>query len=173
MVVLVHSVGAARAQDWPQFQQNAQHHGRQAVGPCGPYRARWIWCDPDVVLRNKECKQTWKDDLTGRDGYSYYFNACDLHHWWFIAPAYESWAGNLGPDCEGIGLPREVFGMVFPIERWVAETNTDTLATYMSSGPDGLGDCYWLEPLVWTIEAYGQTAWRDVRKSRTPSLSQP
>ena len=87
-------------------------------------------------------------------------------HWWFIAPPYGSWAGNIGPDCEGIGLPREIFGMVFPVERWVADTKAETLASYLASGPDCLGDCYWLEPLVWTIEAHGQTRWTDVRKGR-------
>lgn len=84
-------------------------------------------------------------------------------HWWLIAPPYGSWAGNIGPDCEGLGLPREVFGMVFPVECWVAETPADILAGYMVSGPDGLGDCYWLEPLVWTIEAHGGRQWTDVR----------
>jgi hypothetical protein len=84
-------------------------------------------------------------------------------HWWLIAPPYASWAGNIGPDCEAIGLPREIFGMVFPVERWVAETPADALDGFMISGPDGLGDCYWLEPLVWTIEAYGRISWTDVR----------
>jgi hypothetical protein len=85
-------------------------------------------------------------------------------HWWLIAPPYASWAGNIGPDCEGKGLPREVFGMVYPVERWVAGASAEQLTRYMSSGPDGLGDCYWLEPLVWTIEAHGETTWADVRK---------
>jgi hypothetical protein len=85
-------------------------------------------------------------------------------HWWFIAPPYGSWAGNIGPDCEGNGLPREIFGMVYPVERWVAGASAETLSGYMASGPDGLGDCYWLEPLVWTIEAHGQTTWVDVRQ---------
>ena len=84
-------------------------------------------------------------------------------HWWLIAPPYSSWAGNIGPDCEGVGLPREIFGMVYPVERWVAAASPDTLTTFMSSGPDGLGDCHWLEPLVWTIESHGQTRWTDVR----------
>jgi len=85
-------------------------------------------------------------------------------HWWFIAPPYGTWAGNIGPDCEGNGLPREIFGMIYPVERWVAGTDANTLASYMTSGPDGLGDCYWLEPLVWTIEAYGTTTWVDVSR---------
>jgi hypothetical protein len=83
--------------------------------------------------------------------------------WWLIAPSYSSWAGNIGPDCEAIGLPREVFGMVYPVARWVSEASVDALSDYMRSGPDGLGDCYWLESLVWTIEAHGKTAWVDVR----------
>src|SRR5258706_8024077 len=64
-------VSTAGAEDWPQFQQNGQRHGRLQSGPVGPYRARWIWSGPDAVLRNKDCKAEWKDDLTGRDGYSY------------------------------------------------------------------------------------------------------
>lgn len=84
-------------------------------------------------------------------------------HWWMISPPYGSWAGNIGPDCEAVGLPREVFAMVFPIERWVAGVDAKTLAGYMKSGPEGLGDCFWLEPLVWTIEAHGEIKWIDVR----------
>jgi outer membrane protein assembly factor BamB len=60
-----------QAQDWPQFQQNAQRHGRLSDGPAGPYRARWIWLGPQHQLRNKESRAGWTDDLTGRDGYSY------------------------------------------------------------------------------------------------------
>jgi len=86
-------------------------------------------------------------------------------HWWLIAPAYSSWAGNIGPDCEAKGLPREVFGMVFPIERWVADAEPQALASYMASGPDGIGDCYWLEPLVWTIESHVPTRWMDMRSA--------
>jgi hypothetical protein len=78
-------------------------------------------------------------------------------------PHFGTWAGNIGHDCEGIGLPREIFGMIYPVERWVADAPADQLASYMISGPDGLGDSYWLEPLVWTIEAHGATQWVDVR----------
>jgi len=62
---------AAFAQDWPQFQQNAQRHGRLEAGPQGPYRARWIWCGPQTVLRNREANPNWTDDLTGRAGHNY------------------------------------------------------------------------------------------------------
>lgn len=58
-------------EDWPQFQQNSQRQGRAETGPKGPYRARWIWLGPDFTLRNKAANPQWKDDLTGRDGYSY------------------------------------------------------------------------------------------------------
>ncbi len=85
-------------------------------------------------------------------------------HWWLIAPPYNSWAGNIGPDCEAIGLPREIFGMVFPAERWVLGTSAEQLAGYMASGPDGLGDCYWLDSLTWTIEAFGKTEWVEIRR---------
>jgi len=83
-------------------------------------------------------------------------------HWWFIAPPYESWAGNIGPDCEANGLPREIFGMVYPVERWVNESSAETLAGYMTSGPDGIGDCFWLDGLAQTIEAFGETKWEKI-----------
>ena len=57
--------------DWPQFQQNAAREGRAPSGPAGPYRARWIWCGRDAVLRNKASSAKWSDDLTGREGYSF------------------------------------------------------------------------------------------------------
>ena len=86
--------------------------------------------------------------------------------WWLIAPPYASWAGNIGPDCEAQVLPREVFGMVFPVERWVAQAPPGQLANYMASGPDGIGDCYWLDSLAWTIESFGRTRWVDCRAAR-------
>jgi len=85
-------------------------------------------------------------------------------HWYFIAPPYGSWAGNIGPDCEANGLPREIFAMVYPVERWVNQANAETLAGYMASGPDGIGDCFWLEGLAQTIEAFGETKWESLRK---------
>jgi len=60
----------AAADDWPQFQQNAMRHGRVSKSPTPPYRARWIWFGPDYILRNKDSKPGWKDDLQGRDGHS-------------------------------------------------------------------------------------------------------
>jgi hypothetical protein len=83
-------------------------------------------------------------------------------HWWFIAPPYASWAGNIGPDCEANGLPREIFGMIYPAERWVNESAAQTLAGYMTSGADGIGDCFWLEGLAQTIDVYGQTRWEKI-----------
>lgn len=68
LIVLTHF---SWGQDWPQFQQNSQRQGRVETGPKGPYRARWIWLGPDTTLRNKAANPQWKDDLTGRDGYSY------------------------------------------------------------------------------------------------------
>lgn len=59
--------------DWPQLQQNAarQGHVPQEVAP--PYRARWIWFGPDLVLRNRvsEVGAQWDMDLTSREGQHY------------------------------------------------------------------------------------------------------
>jgi hypothetical protein len=60
-----------------------------------------------------------------------------------------------------------MMGMVFPIERWVAGAGAATLTRYLASAPSCRGDCVWLECLVQTIEAYGQTEWSDVRHPRS------
>ena len=79
--------------------------------------------------------------------------------WWLIqAPYFCRWTGD-----EGIGIPSEMAGMIFPVERWVRQASADTLAGWMASTPDGRGDCYWLENLVQAIEAYGTLTWTDVR----------
>jgi putative pyrroloquinoline-quinone binding quinoprotein len=49
--------------DWPQL---ARDPGRTACSPLGvapPYRARWIWCGPELTLRNKAANPAWPDDL--------------------------------------------------------------------------------------------------------------
>ena len=79
--------------------------------------------------------------------------------WWLIqAPYFCRWTGD-----EGIGIPSEMAGMIFPVERWVRQASADTLAGWMVSAPDGKGDCYWMENLVQAIEAYGTLTWTDVR----------
>ncbi len=80
--------------------------------------------------------------------------------WWFAqAPYFTRWTGD-----EGVGTPPELFGMCYPLERWVVETPPETLATYMRSIPTGIGDCYWLEGLVQTIESFGVLAWEKVQE---------
>jgi len=58
----------------------------------------------------------------------------------------------------------DMMGMIFPIERWVADADAATLAGYLASAPSCRGDCVWMECLVQAIEAYGQTRWQDVRR---------
>ena len=81
--------------------------------------------------------------------------------WWLIdAPYFQrDFTGD-----EGVGLVQpEMMGMLFPIERWVADANAATLAGYLASSPSCRGDCVWIESLVQAIEARGRTRWRDVR----------
>jgi hypothetical protein len=81
--------------------------------------------------------------------------------WWLVdAPYFQrDYTGD-----EGVGLVQpEMMGTIFPIERWVAGADAPTLASYMASAPSCRGDCVWIESLVQTIEAFGQTRWVDVR----------
>lgn len=75
--------------------------------------------------------------------------------WWLHqAPYFTRWTGD-----EGVGAPPELMGMIYPVERWVRKAPADELAGYMRSTPVGIGDCYWLESLAQTIEAFGTVTW--------------
>jgi hypothetical protein len=90
-----------------------------------------------------------------------------LPMWWLMqAPYYPRWTGD-----ESIGVPTEAFGMYHPVETWVLESPVSQLRKYMRSSPTGIGDCYWIEALVQTIEAHaGHTNWIDVRETPFPGV---
>jgi hypothetical protein len=79
--------------------------------------------------------------------------------WWLLdAPYWARWAGD-----ETVGVPTEMFGMVLPIEKWVKNTTGANLEKFFTSAPKGIGDCYWIEGLVLTLEAFGDDVWKDCR----------
>jgi hypothetical protein len=59
-----HSVHAVEG-DWPQLARSPQRTASAPQGVAPPYRARWIWCGRDQVLRNKAAQPDWPDDLQG------------------------------------------------------------------------------------------------------------
>jgi len=78
--------------------------------------------------------------------------------WWLHqAPYFTRWTGD-----ESVGITPEAMGMVFPVERWIAQKDPKQLAMYLRSTPVGVGDCYWIEALVQTIEAFGHLTWERV-----------
>ncbi len=87
--------------------------------------------------------------------------------WWLMqATYYPRWTGD-----ESVGVPSEAFGMYHPVETWVLHKPVAQLRRYLRSSPTGIGDCYWIEALVQTIEAHGvNTRWIDVRKEPFPSV---
>lgn len=62
-VALAAGAAAGADESWPQFQQNAQRHGRLEAAPEAPYRARWIWCGPKTTLRNRNSNPNWQENL--------------------------------------------------------------------------------------------------------------
>lgn len=90
-----------------------------------------------------------------------------LPMWWLMqAPYYPRWTGD-----ENIGVPSEAFGMYHPVETWVLESGPEQLRRFMRSSPTGIGDCYWLEALVQTLEAHAvNTTWIDVRDTPFPPV---
>jgi len=78
--------------------------------------------------------------------------------WWLHqAPYFTRWTGD-----ESVGVVPELIGMIFPVQRWIAQKEPAELARFMRSTPVGIGDCYWLEALVHTIEAFGHLEWKKV-----------
>ncbi len=61
----------SEAQDWKQFQQNSEHHGRVSTQIQPPYRVRWFWIGENQTLRNMSSYPGWPDDLNSRPGYSF------------------------------------------------------------------------------------------------------
>ena len=90
-----------------------------------------------------------------------------LPMWWLMqAPYFPRWTGD-----ESIGVPTEAFGMYHPVETWILETPAQELRRFMRSSPTGIGDCYWLEALVQTIEAHAaSTSLVDVRDTDFPHV---
>jgi hypothetical protein len=80
-------------------------------------------------------------------------------YWWVRQASYFCrWTGD-----EGVGIPTEMMGMIMPVERWVAQTDFETLAPYMLSAPLGVADCYWIESAVLALESNAVDQWVDVR----------
>lgn len=90
-----------------------------------------------------------------------------LPMWWLMqAPYFPRWTGD-----ESIGVPTEAFGMYHPVETWILQSPPTALRRYMRSSPTGIGDCYWLEALVQTIEAHAvNTTLVDIRNTDFPQV---
>ncbi len=61
--VVARATAGALDRDWPQLGHDAARTGHAAVAVEPPYRARWLWCGPDHVLRNSAVNPAWPDAL--------------------------------------------------------------------------------------------------------------
>lgn len=52
---------------WPQLGHDAGRTAHAAQGVPPPYRARWMWCGPERVLRNQASHPGWPDNLSEGD----------------------------------------------------------------------------------------------------------
>jgi len=113
----------------------------------------WIFLDacPEIL---RYLKDTQKDEVLRRTA------ALQARYplWWLHqAPYFTRWTGD-----ESVGITPEAIGMIFPVERWIAQKDPSELAVYLRSTPVGVGDCYWIEALVQSIEAFGHLNWERV-----------
>jgi hypothetical protein len=78
---------------------------------------------------------------------------------WYMAQssAYSTYFG------EGSNQSPDVKAMLFPIKAWVQKQPAATLRTYVDVPDALLGDFYYLQGLVYTIQAHGQECWEDIR----------
>lgn len=64
---------------------------------------------------------------------------------------------------EGSSQSPDIKAMLFPIKAWVQKLPSSTLRLYVDT-PDALvGDFYYLQGLVYTIQAHGRECWEDIR----------
>ncbi len=88
---------------------------------------------------------------------------------WYMAQA-PTWSRYFG---EGSGIAPDARGMIFPLKAWVLQEPAIKLRTYVDV-PDALiGDYYYMQNLVRTIEAHGQPCWTDVRTNTSSCGIQP
>ena len=82
---------------------------------------------------------------------------------WWMAQAPDGDGGYFG---EGVSAGAEQRMMLFNYFAWVLDEAPEKLAYYLDV-PDALvGDLYYLQNLVTTIESYGTTCWEDVRTGK-------
>lgn len=61
----------SNSQDWKQFQNNSEHHGKVTTQIQPPYRVRWFWIGENLTLRNMSSYPGWPHDLNSRPGHSF------------------------------------------------------------------------------------------------------
>jgi len=59
------------SQDWKQFQNNSEHHGRTTFSIQPNFRVRWFWAGENLTLRNMNSYPGWPDDLNSRPGHNF------------------------------------------------------------------------------------------------------
>lgn len=82
-----------------------------------------------------------------------------LYPLWYMAqaPGFSRYFG------EGSAIAPDAKAMIFPIKAWVQQQPAATLRLYVDA-PDALvGDFYYLQGLVYTIQAHGQACWENLR----------
>jgi phosphodiesterase/alkaline phosphatase D-like protein len=117
------------------------YHGWLFMNTCPEVgRFMYDYVRSDVMARDAQIEDRWP-------------------HWFIRQVHYHGsrWTGD-----ESVGLTMEIYAMRFPIARWVSKENPDVMADWLDA-PVGIGDCYYIESLIQTIEAYGSTSWEDVR----------
>ncbi len=78
--------------------------------------------------------------------------------WWLSQlPIFTRWTGD-----EGIGATPEMMNLFFNRERYMLKKPAATLSEYLKSIPLGIGDIFWIEALIGSIESNGQDCWENL-----------
>lgn len=86
--------------------------------------------------------------------------------WWlYQVPTFTRWSGD-----EGIGGTPELMNLFMNRERYVSKKPAATLATYMKSIPVGIGDIFWIEALISSVESNGSDCWENLTTTATECI---
>jgi hypothetical protein len=89
---------------------------------------------------------------------------------WYVPRA---WYENGISGHESSGIPSEIIGMMFPVERWIVKTPSTQLIEWRNALPASIGDSYVIEASILAIESTGTTIWVDSRDPYTSPSNTP
>lgn len=164
------NTGFNNGKNFAQYSQNAttayQFNCGEAWSYCigGTYQGfQFIDITPEIGRQFREDPVLTAAILGNSTSDSYSLKKAEyIYPLWYMAQAP---SGNVYFG-EGSGLPPDAKAMIFPIKVWVQQIPANELRRYLDISDALLGDYYYIQNLIRTIEAHGTECWEDARTSQ-------